>query len=160
MLKQSSFSLLRNLHDYIYTFLWRFKSKFVPITRVFKLECLATFHCLFFDRKIFWRNIDKTLLDKVPQDPFQYTSSNKSFLIRINTFWLIWLAVPKVLEQEHILLNDVWLHWYAKTCGTSFTSLTHFSPVPHFYTPWKRQKTKGFLTFSGVIEMWHWTKMG
>ena len=21
--------------------------------------------------------------------------------------------------------------------------LTHFSPVSHFYTPWKRQKTKG-----------------
>ena len=33
--------------------------------------------------------------------------------------------------------------------------LTHFSPVSRFYNPWKRQKT-----FSGVIEMWHWTKMG
>ena len=38
--------------------------------------------------------------------------------------------------------------------------LTHFSPVSHFYTPWKRQKTFGFLMFSGGIEMWHWTKMG
>ena len=38
--------------------------------------------------------------------------------------------------------------------------LTHFSPVSHFYTPWKRQKTKGFLTFSWGIEMWHWTKIG
>ena len=38
--------------------------------------------------------------------------------------------------------------------------LTHFSRVSHFYTPWKRQKTKDFLTFSGGIEMWHWTKMG
>ena len=49
--------------------------------------------------------------------------------------------------------------------------LTHFSSVSHFYTPWKRQKTKGFLMFSGDIEnqrfsdvfrgveMWHWTKM-
>ena len=37
--------------------------------------------------------------------------------------------------------------------------LTHFSPMSHFYTTWKRQKTIGFLTFSGVIEMWHWTKM-
>ena len=25
---------------------------------------------------------------------------------------------------------------------------THFSPMFHFYTPWKRQKTKGFLTLS------------
>ena len=39
-------------------------------------------------------------------------------------------------------------------------SLTHFSPMSHFYTTWKRQKTIGFLTFSGGIEMWHWTKMG
>ena len=38
--------------------------------------------------------------------------------------------------------------------------LTLFSPVPHFYTPWKRQKTFGFLMFSGGIEIWHWTKMG
>ena len=39
-------------------------------------------------------------------------------------------------------------------------SLTHFSPMSHFYTPWKRQKTYGFLTFSGGMEMWHWTKIG
>ena len=38
--------------------------------------------------------------------------------------------------------------------------LTYFSPVSHFYNPWKRQKTFGFLTFSGGTEMWHWTKMG
>ena len=37
--------------------------------------------------------------------------------------------------------------------------LTHFDPMLHFYTPWKRQKTIGFLTFSGGIEMWHWTKI-
>ena len=32
--------------------------------------------------------------------------------------------------------------------------------MSHFYTPWKSQKTFGFLTFSGGIEMWQWTKMG
>ena len=36
--------------------------------------------------------------------------------------------------------------------------LTHFSPVFHFYTLWKRQKT--ILTFSGTIEIEHWAKMG
>ena len=30
----------------------------------------------------------------------------------------------------------------------------------HFYTPWKRQKTKGIATFSGGLEMEHWFKMG
>ena len=34
-----------------------------------------------------------------------------------------------------------------------YSPLTHFSRVSHFYT-------KGFLTFSGGIEMWHSTKMG
>ena len=42
----------------------------------------------------------------------------------------------------------------------AFFVLNHFSQVSHFYTSWKRQKTFGFLTFSGSIEMWHWTKVG
>ena len=37
--------------------------------------------------------------------------------------------------------------------------LTHFRPVSHFYTPWKRQKIFGFVTFSGGIEKWHWPEM-
>ena len=31
-----------------------------------------------------------------------------------------------------------------------------FTPMFHYCTPRKRQKTKGFLTFSGDIEMGHW----
>ena len=31
----------------------------------------------------------------------------------------------------------------------------------HFYTtPWERKKTKGFLMFSGEIEIEHWAKIG
>ena len=26
----------------------------------------------------------------------------------------------------------------------------------HFYTPWIRQKTRAFLTFSGGVQMEHW----
>ena len=33
------------------------------------------------------------------------------------------------------------------------------SQMSHFYTSWKRHKTYG-LTFSGSIEIRHWTKMG
>ena len=36
--------------------------------------------------------------------------------------------------------------------------LAHFSPMFDFYTHWKRQKTQGFLTFSGGIEMENWGK--
>ena len=32
-------------------------------------------------------------------------------------------------------------------------TLTYFSPMSHFYTPCKRQKTAGFLMFAGSIEM-------
>ena len=32
-------------------------------------------------------------------------------------------------------------------------SLTRFSSMFHFYTPWKHQKTKGFMTFSEGIGM-------
>ena len=37
---------------------------------------------------------------------------------------------------------------------------THFRSVFHYYTLWERQKTSGFLTFSGGIEMEHWTWYG
>ena len=36
--------------------------------------------------------------------------------------------------------------------------LIHYSPMSHFYTPWKRQKTHGFLTFSRGIEIDIWLK--
>ena len=29
----------------------------------------------------------------------------------------------------------------------------------HFYTPWKRPSTSGFLTLSGIVEIEHWRKM-
>ena len=37
--------------------------------------------------------------------------------------------------------------------------LTHFRLIFHFYTPWKSQKTKGFLTFSWGIEIIYWPEM-
>ena len=37
--------------------------------------------------------------------------------------------------------------------------LTHFKVMFHFYTPWKCQKTIGFLTFSGSIESKHCFEM-
>ena len=35
--------------------------------------------------------------------------------------------------------------------------LTHFSPMPQFYTTWIPHIS---IRFQGGIEMWHWTKMG
>ena len=39
-------------------------------------------------------------------------------------------------------------------------NFNYFQPMFHFYTPWKYQKTAGFLMFSGGIEVEHWLKMG
>ena len=39
-------------------------------------------------------------------------------------------------------------------------SLAHFWRMLLFYTPWKHQKTFGFLVFSGSIKREHWPEMG
>ena len=38
--------------------------------------------------------------------------------------------------------------------------LNYFRPVFPFCIPGKRQKTRGFLTFSGGMEREHWTEIG
>ena len=56
--------------------------------------------------------------------------------------------LPYTLQRRtQNLFKDLW--W------SSVNGFNPFSPVSHFYTPWKRQKTFGFLPFSGSIEMWH-----
>ena len=55
-----------------------------------------------------------------------------------------------ILNHFSIYLKD-WILYMFDVFGIY---LTHFSPVSHFCTPWKRQKTFGFLTFSRGIEMW------
>ena len=42
----------------------------------------------------------------------------------------------------------------------SMFSLTHLKPIFRFDTSWKRQKTRGSMTFSKSIEMEHGLKMG
>ena len=61
----------------------------------------------------------------------------------------IFYIKTNVLQDFHICMNVPLIF-----------HLTHLSPMFHFYTPWKRQKTFSFLTFSGVIELEHWAKIG
>ena len=42
----------------------------------------------------------------------------------------------------------------------AINGLILFTPMLHFYTPWKRQKSKGFKTFSRGLEIGHWCKKG
>ena len=57
----------------------------------------------------------------------------------------------KVFSFHILKLNLFWT--------IQFLFLTYFSQVLQFYTSWKHQKTKGFLTFSGGVEMEYWAKM-
>ena len=38
--------------------------------------------------------------------------------------------------------------------------LTHFWPMSPLYTPWKHQKTKAFLVFSGDMKWENWPEIG
>ena len=42
----------------------------------------------------------------------------------------------------------------------SMLRLTHFQSMILVYTPWKHQKSRGFLVFSGGIEVEPWLQMG
>ena len=44
--------------------------------------------------------------------------------------------------------------------GLALKGLQNFSPMFHFYIPWRRQTTKSFLTYSRGTEVEHWAKMG
>ena len=73
-------------------------------------------------------------------------------------------ATPKVKIKLLLIKLDenswkIYFQLQSLPSAEKFIPLTHFSPMSHFYTPRKRQKTIGFLTFSGGIEKLHWTKM-
>ena len=46
--------------------------------------------------------------------------------------------------MKNWILRNIW--------KTNLLLLTHFSPVPHFYTPWKRHKTKGWDVGIGMLK--------
>ena len=67
---------------------------------------------------------------------------NRQFLILQKT-------VPGIVKKDLDLV----------LCGPWLKCLTHSNPLIFSYTPWKHQKTSGFLMFSGSIETKHWRKM-
>ena len=81
-------------------------------------------------------------------------------MLLILTCWSARIVDLLICCQEHLslfLVISVTIHSFNLQISIFLVSgndfLTHFSPVSHFYTPLKRQKTFGFLTFSGSIEI-------
>ena len=98
----------------------------------------------------------------LPESNNEFFSNNsKKPKSNSGPFRLLYIARYYVLFMNRTIMLILLLIAYAYIVRivAIWQRLTQFSPVSHFYTPWKRQKTKGFLTFSGGIEMWHWTKM-
>ena len=52
-----------------------------------------------------------------------------------------------IMETRKV--GSEFFEWYF----TERLLLTCFMAISHLYTSWKRQKTSGFLTFSGGVEM-------
>ena len=102
----------------------------------------------------------------------------KPFISNASEHWFMWeygQEVDKKCRQQNLRLK--WMTVYiVKFKQMSYlvlmpglclftgypvsNCLTPFLAIFHFYTPWKRQKAKFFLTFSWGVEMEHCREMG
>ena len=75
----------------------------------------------------------------------------------------ILLIVLTIMERRRIYDNQkpsIYQNCFTiYHCSVKMFALTHFQPMFHFYNSWK-QKSRGFLMFSGVKEVERWLKMG
>ena len=86
-------------------------------------------------------------------DRNQVSRHNSRFSNKLLTFEFV-VSVSNVLKRNH---------YGTKKSGAIISVLTHFSPIFHFYTTRKRQKTfsRGYRKrFQEGVEMEHWAKMG
>ena len=98
------------------------------------------------EKKTLKKNIDNLSNKKIP---------NEGKIILKKEIFDRFSSVISFLKNSHCLLDVLLIKGCLRICF-----LTHFSPMSHFYAPWKRQKTIAFLTFLEGIEMWYWTKIG
>ena len=81
---------------------------------------------------------------------------------QIHSFLRIWSHLLKKPLMENFILWAGWMLWLLLTMSTCNNFIipkcfqAHFMPLFSFYTPWKLQKTIGFLMFQRGIERNHW----
>ena len=81
----------------------------------------------------------------------------------LNELWRLWhlhLTFNIYLQEKNELFLFIFRNLdkslrkrYLVQLNVLFTCLIHSLPMFSFYTPWKHQKTKGFLIFSGGCKM-------
>ena len=85
---------------------------------------------------------------KITQPLYKGTSRNSFLRLSCST-----------AQVFNISNNFMIVHW-GLSYVTFLKELTHFVPLISFDTPWKHQKTSGFLMFSGGITRDQWHEMG
>ena len=129
--------------------------------------CRNAFHYKYDKPKLFFKRI-------------QYCTFSLKFLkipnLLLFTIGTTCIAIFQTLRASHILTHSFpmhpfstsWKHLKTLRFGNQWVNrfwnhififecyLTYFSPISHFYSPWKSQNTYSFLKFWGDIEMWHW----
>ena len=90
----------------------------------------------------------------------RYLDMLTSSVYKMQLSWNLATKVVKVimLQGYYSFGRTLQVHLYLcmlifginDSSSPSLNSLTHFSPVSHFYTPWKRQKNLVFWRFQGV----------
>ena len=73
----------------------------------------------------------------------------------ISKLWNYFLLVYLI-----IFLLFMLSYFFRVIKSLKYNCLTLFWPMLPFYTPWKHQKTFGFLVFSRDIKWEHWPEMG
>ena len=86
--------------------------------------------------------------------------------IKWNTLDIFLCKFERIINKNHVSQENqnkaiIYLYKVAINTGMYWDTgiilgFNLFTPMFHYCTPRKRQKTKGFLTFSGDIEMGHW----
>ena len=97
------------------------------------------------------RNISKTCVFIFHHSIQHNETSGYTFLMKL----IAQINISKSPSKSHQKVQTRVLFWM-----DFVFSLTHFSPMSHFFTSWKRQETYSFLTFSGGTGIWNWAKMG
>ena len=90
-----------------------------------------------------------------------------SFKTLEEKYWIYWTVFNKYFVLGTCLKDPISCKFFSKVrfkyldvkFGPIALFLIYFRPKFPSYTPWKRRKTFGFLTFLGVIEREHWPEM-
>ena len=113
--------------------------------------------------RIFLKITTKKIQKKFSRLPHVVKTTRRSSHWNCSRFFSRWkftflpkLAQHQNMEKGVLSLQDSF-KWFL---SNQISVLTHFMPLISFDTPWKHQKTRGFLILSGGIKRDQWHEMG